>query len=171
MTDTGLLELSRETDTAETAGEALSEREVRERVEILRSLRRYLIDQRRKFRSYLDLLEREEQSILSEDVERLHEQAQMEASIVREIAAVQKVIDPLEQLYRIAYPEEERSIPPLQAGLCSLKQRMLEKNARNRSLLRGRMDKIRQEIKSLRKRKPLSPFARQATGSLVDLST
>ena len=101
MTDTGLLELSRETDTAETAGEALSEREVRERVEILRSLRRYLIDQRRKFRSYLDLLEREEQSILSEDVERLHEQAQMEASIVREIAAVQKVIDPLEGIIEI----------------------------------------------------------------------
>jgi len=150
----------------------LNENELEQRIHVLRSLRRHLIAQRAKFRSYLDLLEREEQAILSEDVDKLHAQAQMEASIVREITTLQKVIDPLASLYRTAFPQTEQSIPPLQAGLERLKRDVLHKNAHNRMLLKGRMSEIRQEIQALRKKKrPLFPIAERETATMVDIKT
>jgi len=150
----------------------LEERELQQRIRILRSLRRHLVAQRAKFRSYLDLLEREEEAILAEDVDKLHAQAQMEGAIVREIAALQRIIDPLASLYRTAFPQAEQSIPPLQAGLERLRQDVLRKNARNRTLLKGRMSEIRQEIKALRRNKrPMFPIAERATGAMVDIKT
>ena len=143
-----------------------------EKILILRRLRRYLSAQRRKFHSYLELLEREEEDILSNDTEKLQAHAEIEAEIVSEIFAFQKVIDPLEDLYRKAYPEKEETVPRLKTSLESLKRKVLEKNENNRNLLKSRMAMIRSELKSLRKNiKPGSPYTARATANLVDIST
>ena len=143
-----------------------------EKILILRRLRSYLFAQRRKFHSYLELLEREEEDILSNDTEKLQAHAEIEAVIVSEIFTFQKVIDPLEDLYRKAYPEKEETVPRLKTSLESLKRKVLKKNENNRNLLKNRMAMIRSELKSLRRNiKPGSPYAARATANLVDIST
>jgi hypothetical protein len=80
------------------------------------------------------------------------------------------VIDPLQELYRRAYPENERSVPLLQESLDRLRDQILTKNRRNRMLLKDRMAVVRQEIKSLRqKKKNVSLFSEKGTATLVDI--
>ncbi len=143
-----------------------------EKILILRRLRNYLSAQRRKFNCYLELLEREEEDILSNDTEKLQAHTEMEAEIVSGIFAFQKVIDPLEDLYREAYPEKEETVPRLKTSLERLKIKVLKKNENNRNLLKSRMATIRRELKSLRRNiRPGSPYTARATANLVDIST
>ena len=153
-----------------TAAAQLSQREIDERVSILQSLRRHLCAQREKLHRYLELLDREQEAILAEDMERLHAQAQLETQVVKEIGSFQKVIDPLAELYRRLYPENEHSVPKLQESLARLREQVQNRNRRNRMLLKDRMAVIRQEIKSLRQKKNnVSLFSERGTAALIDI--
>jgi hypothetical protein len=121
-----------------------------EKVAILKRLREMLVRQRGRFQAYLDLLEREKESISRGDAETLLAQVEMEQGIIGEIFTLKKVIAPLETLYRAAYPETEESVPRLKAVLGSMGREVAARNARNRALLRERMDDLRAEIRSLR---------------------
>jgi len=143
-----------------------------ERAQILKSLRTNLLRQREKFQSYLQLLENQECAILEGDTEKLEVHARLEQALVREICVLQRVILPLEELYRHAYPREEESTRRLQRSLEGLRERVLQRNMNNQKLLRSRLESLRREIQGLRKeqRNP-SPYARIAVPSLVDISS
>ena len=143
-----------------------------ERVQIPKSLRTNLLRQREKFQSYLQLLENQECAILEGDTEKLEVHVRLEQALVREIGVLQRVIVPLEELYRRAYPRQEASTRQLQRSLDGLRDRVLQRNMNNQKLLRSRLESLRQEIQGLRKeqRNP-SPYARIAVPSLVDISS
>ncbi len=138
---------------------------------VLRRLREMLQRQRQKFQGYLTLLEQEESSINSGDAESLLAQVEMEKSIIADIFALKKVIEPLETLYQAAYPRTEDTVPRLKATLEKMGDQVIAHNARNRGLLRARMDDLRLEIASLRAWPRATSHFAQAAPSLVDITT
>jgi len=77
--------------------------EVARRVAILRRFRELLVEQRAKFERYLKVLDRERDDIESGDVDALAAHVELEEQVVSEIFTFQKVIDPLDGLYRAAF--------------------------------------------------------------------
>jgi hypothetical protein len=139
---------------------------------VLIRLREMLVRQRDKFAAYLGVLEREGEAISEGDADRLAACVELEGSVIADIYALKKVIDPLQDLYRAAWPEREPTVTELRATLERMSAEVIEKNAVNRALLRRKMDEMRQEIASLRRwpRQP-SPFAAATPPSLVDIMT
>ena len=143
--------------------------DIERRVAILKRLRKYLAIQRDKFHSYLDVLERQESDILNDNTEKLQAHVELEQSIVKEIYAFQKVIDPLEDMYRMAYPKREEEIPALKTSLEHIKEQVLERNKNNQNLLRDKMGDVRKKISDIRTtRKLTSVLAPEPTPTLID---
>ena len=131
----------------------LTEEEINERVQILHKLREHLTEQRDRFYRYLDVLEHEEQDILSNNVEKLEYHVELEKELAREIASFQKVIDPLHEIYKISEPDKDIEIPELQESLVHIQEEVKERSRRNQQLLKERMESVRNEIKSIKKAK------------------
>ncbi len=148
--------------------------ELGQRVAALRRFRELLVQQRAKFENYLMVLDHERADIESGDVDKLVAHVEIEEAIVSEIFTFQRVIDPLEQIYRAAYPAaaEDPEVPALRGTLEELKDEVLRRNAENRSLLKRKMELVRAEIAGFRN--PLnsrsSVYTRQGEGALVDIS-
>ncbi len=147
--------------------------ELGQRVAALRRFRELLVQQRVKFENYLKVLDHERADIESGDVDRLAAHVEIEEAIVSEIFTFQKVIDPLERIYRTAYPAaaEDPDLPALRGSLEGLRAEVLRRNAENRALLKSKMELVRSEIAGFR-----NPFAarssvysRQGEGALVDI--
>ncbi|MCA1950670.1 MAG: flagellar export chaperone FlgN [Treponema sp.] len=150
----------------------LSEEELAHRVAVLKRFRELLVEQRNRFQEYLVVLDKQKEVIEKGDTDALLSHVELEEKIVSDIFAIQKVIDPLEDLYRASYPERETEVPKLKAALEELKNEAVQRSQRNRNLLSERMDKLRSEIKTLRN----NPFAAQRSvydnsgaASLVDI--
>jgi len=146
------------------------------RAAILRRFRELLVQQRQKFEKYLLVLDHERNDIESGDVDRLAAHVEIEEQIVSEIFTFQKVIDPLEDIYRSAYPAgspppEAASLGELRDSLIGLRTEVLARNAENRALLRQRMEVIRGEIAGLRM--PMaarrSVYAGSGDGGVLDI--
>jgi hypothetical protein len=152
---------------------AMNDRDMGQRVAILKRFRELLVQQRAKFESYLTVLDHERSDIESGDVDRLAAHVELEEAIVSEIFTFQKVIDPMEEIYRAAYPAagEDPELPKLRGTLDELKDEVLRRNAENRALLKRQMEMLRGEIAGFRN--PLasrtSVYARQGAGALVDI--
>lgn len=157
--------------------------ELERRKAVLRRFRELLVEQRSKFEKYLVVLDREREDIESSDVDRLAAHVEIEASIVSDIFTFQKVIDPLEDLYREAYPASTAGaagaagaapsdIPGIRGAITDLKTEVLRRNAENRGLLKQRMEILRREVLSLRNPalSRRSVYASSGEGSLVDIS-
>jgi U3 small nucleolar RNA-associated protein 14 len=120
---------------------------------IVKRLREMLLRQREKFRRYLELLEREGLSIENEDTASLQMHLEMEKGLIAEIHALRKVIDPLEEMYKAAYPQ------------------IKERNVRNRALLEERMNRLRQEMSGLRVWPRANASFPETIPNLVDIRT
>jgi hypothetical protein len=143
-----------------------------ERVMLLKKLRETILRQRDKFRNYLNLLEKEEAAIIDDDIEKLEQHIQLEQSIIQEIYSIQRVINPLEDMYRVAFPEKEATIPELKISLEKLKGMVTGRNLKNRILLKERMENLRLQIKNLpRVFTAASPYANIGVPSMVDISS
>jgi flagellar biosynthesis/type III secretory pathway chaperone len=153
-------------------GQTVDSGKTQGRVAILKRLKEHLLSQRNKFENYLDLLDKEEDSIRSGNLDALGAQVEVEKSIVEEIYAFQKVINPLQDLYRVAYPTRESELPHIESSLEHLRVRVLEHNERNRNLLREALVSLRREIKSLKMPKQAnSPYGDVDAPSVIDICT
>lgn len=154
---------------------ALYEGELERRVALLRRFRELLLQQRSSFERYLTVLDHEKADIEQGDVDRLMAHVEIEEAIVSELYTFQKVIDPLEQLYKEAYPPAEAAthdLPALKGALVELRDEVLRRNEENRNLLKGRMEVLRGEILALRGpyAKRSSVYAGAGEGGLLDIS-
>jgi hypothetical protein len=137
--------------------------------------------QRDRFREYLDVLDKQRDVIERGDTEALLSHVELEEHVVTDIINIQKVIDPLETMYRgLAAPGGnapvpaggEAEVPGLKAAVERLKQEAVARSKRNRSLLSGRMAEIRSEIKSLRGNPYAarrSVYAESGSPSIIDV--
>ena len=150
---------------------ALDTREVEQRVAVLKRLKDLLLGQREKFRTYLDVLEHQQTDIAEGDTDKLQEHVALEKAIVSEIYSFQKVIDPLDDMYRMAYPnrEEETEIFEIRGSLERIRDEVLDRNRRNQELLRNDMGALRQKISGIRSlRKLTSVVPMESTPTLID---
>ncbi len=158
----------------------LSQEELNERVEILRRFRTLLEQQRGKFQEYLNVLEKQQDSISSENPESLIAHTELEQQVVKNIANLQKVILPMSRMYKSVYntaenmPEEQtKSIEKLQSELNDLQSKVLKQNEINRDLLRIHIDNIRTQIQNFKNpyKNARSVYAqKQPVASLVEIN-
>lgn len=146
--------------------------ELAQRVAVLKRFRELLVEQRNRFSSYLQVLDNQKDVIEKGDAEELVSHVELEEKIIADIFAIQKVIDPLESLYKTTYPDKESEVPKLKAALDELKAEAVLRTERNKDLLTKRMEELRTEIRALRN----NPFAARRSvyadsgdASLVDL--
>jgi hypothetical protein len=150
--------------------------ELERRKAVLRRFRELLVQQREKFDHYLIVLDHEKTDIETGDIDKLVSHVELEEQIVSEIYTFQKVIDPLEDLYRASYSAGEASaeageVPELKNTLVELRDEVLARNAENRVLLKRRMETLRTEIAEIHR--PMagrrSVYAGTDSGSIVDI--
>jgi hypothetical protein len=163
--------------------------EIRRRVAVLKRFRELLRQQRDRFARYLEVLDKQKNVIESGGADELMAHVELEEKIVSDIFSIQKVIDPLEDLYQTLLPSkavkghlpaavlpegvsmEEQEVPGLKSALEELKAEALIRSERNRELLAKRMEELRLEMKNLR----ANPYALRRsvysgeTASLVDI--
>ena len=131
--------------------EEISNQELEERVALLKKFRSLLQQQRDKFREYLNVLEKQENSITSENADALLAHTELEQQVVSNIMNLQKVIVPMSDLYKArGGDQKEESITALQNDLSNLQNQVLAQNKKNRDLLRSHIDSIRTQIASFR---------------------
>ncbi|MDR2028598.1 MAG: flagellar protein FlgN [Treponema sp.] len=151
---------------AEKAEQGISPEEVIRRVAVLKRFRELLKAQRDRFREYLEVLDKQKDVIEQGKAEDLISHVELEEKIVADIFSIQKVIDPLEDMYRSFYPDgaahgaarpqgpgllrDGSDVPDLKSALEGLKREAVIRSERNKELLSKRMAELRSEIKSLR---------------------
>jgi len=163
-----------------TTGE-ISSAELSQRVAVLKRFKTLLTQQRDRFRSYLELLDKQQDVIESGSADDLLSYVEIEEKIVADIFSIQKVIDPLEEMYyslsnqRIPFEADKGTdeVPGLKASLEKLKNEAVVRSTKNKELLSIRMMELRSEITALRNNPYVSSTKRSSFGtstpSLVDL--
>jgi len=169
-------------DDVKTSAAAIDvdEAELAQRVSVLKRFKILLTQQRDRFKSYLDLLDKQQNVIESGSAEDLLAYVEIEEKIVADIFSIQKVIDPLEEMYykvtSTVKPAESTDksdeVPGLKASLEKLQSEAIIRSTKNKELLSKRMVELRSEIKALRN----NPYAAKRSGfadtnsaSLIDL--
>ena len=158
----------------------ISAGELSQRVAVLRRFRTLLAEQRDRFHLYLETLDRQRQLIETGTAEELIAHVELEEKIVADIFSIQKVIVPLDEMYRTVYsgsaglpgqPGGGDEVSGLKSALEGLKKEAVTRSGRNRDLLSRRMAEIRSEIKALRSN-PYLQSSRSAVPlpTLVDIS-
>ena len=123
----------------------ITQEELNERVAILRRFKSLLEEQRGKFREYLTVLEKQQDSITSENQESLLAHTELEQQVVKYIANLQKVIVPMSKMYK-ANAGNDASIQKIQNELSDLQDKVLKQNAINRDLLKVHIEQLRAQI-------------------------
>ena len=123
----------------------ITQEELNERVAILRRFKSLLEEQRGKFREYLTVLEKQQDSITSENQESLLAHTELEQQVVKNIANLQKVIVPMSKMYK-ANAGNDASIQKIQNELSDLQDKVLKQNAINRDLLKVHIEQLRAQI-------------------------
>ena len=133
----------------------ITQEELNERVALLRRFRSLLEEQRGKFREYLTVLEKQQDSITTENPESLLAHTELEQQVVENIANLQKVIVPMAKLYNSKAgtnnpAAEDAEVAKLQNELSELQNKVLKQNAINRDLLRVHIEQLRTQINNFK---------------------
>ncbi len=153
----------------------LTDEELNERVAILRRFRTLLEQQRKKFQEYLNVLEKQENAISTEDTNAIISHAELEQQVVAGIKNLQKVIVPMSEMYKSsaknADSESDKSVESIQNELKKLQGKVLEQNQKNRELLKKHLVQIRSQIENFKnpykKNRSVYASAQNAHGSLI----
>jgi hypothetical protein len=128
----------------------LPQREVQERVALLNRFRALLTEQRDRFRSYINVLEKQEETIAKGSVEALISHVELEEKIVADIFAIQKVIIPLRDILPNASADTDTGLYGLDIAVDELKTEAAGRVKHNKELLEKRMEEIKAELNDLR---------------------
>ena len=133
----------------------ITQEELNERVAILRRFRSLLEEQRGKFREYLNVLEKQQDSITSENPESLLAHTELEQQVVKNIANLQKVIVPMAKMYKAnggntSPVAEDAEIAKIQNELSDLQDKVLKQNAINRDLLKLHIEQLKSQINNFK---------------------
>jgi len=134
----------------------LTQAELDERVATLRHFRKLLEQQRAKFQEYLNVLEKQQNSITTENTDALIAHTEIEQQVVKSISNLQKVIVPMQKMYDVAAgnTQDDKAISDIQNELNSLQTKVLAQNEKNRELLKTHIVELRTRISSMQNANP-----------------
>lgn len=131
--------------------EQISKEELEERISLLRKFKFLLLQQRAKFQEYLTVLEKQQNSIETENADKILAHTELEQQVVKNIMSLQKVIVPMSKLYGNQAKElNDNSVAEIQKDLDDLQKKVLAQNERNRELLKTHIVEIRKQIATLK---------------------
>ena len=148
-----------------SARKDISSTELSHRVAVIKRFKELLKAQRDRFRAYLDAMDRQKDVIQGGTADDLLRHVELEEKIVEDIFSIQRVIDPLEDMYQSIAMERRLEIPApgelssdkhdeevsgLKKALAGLKAEAVVRSEQNRELLSKRMTELRSEIKILK---------------------
>ena len=125
------------------------------------------------------VLESQEGRIEMEDGDSIMAHAELENQIVKNLASLQKVIVPIQGMYKAIMPgvpaRDNASVEQLQLDLANLQKQVLAQNERNRSLLQSQMSKIKNQLGNMNLMNPYrgrsSVYAEKtAVGSVIEFN-
>lgn len=128
--------------------ETISEQELAERVALLKRFKALLESQRSKFNDYLNVLESQSRFIKEGNIEAVQSHTELENQILNQISGMEKVIQPIEKMYRDAYPQGHGEIPVLKTDLKKLREKVQQQNMLNRDLLEQQMLLMKNQLKN-----------------------
>ncbi|MDR2501406.1 MAG: flagellar protein FlgN [Treponema sp.] len=159
--------------------------ELGRRVRVLKRFRELLQAQRDRFHQYLEVLEKQRQVIETGTAEDLSVHIELEERLAADIIAIQRVLDPLDAMYRSVKPVSAPELPAgaapsggevssLKAALGELHKDAVSRTRRNKELLSQRMDQLRGEIKTLQRAirssgNTLSIYGRNEEPAFIDI--
>jgi hypothetical protein len=151
---------------------AVSEAEFASRVILLKRLRTLLLQQRERFESYITVLDKQKDKIETGSVEDLITHVELEETIIGDIIALQKVIEPMQAIIPTASLTATPDVAKISSTIETLRVEALDRVTRNKVLISTRMGEIRTELGNLRanpfaRRK--SPFASEQIPSFIDI--
>ena len=129
-------------------------------------------------RTYLNVLEMQENQIASQNAEALMAHSELENQIVEGIGSLQKVIVPMKKLYlgikssaSTYNPADIIPIEKLQDDLSNLQTQVIAQNERNRRLIKLQMGEIREQMVAIKNpyRSRQSVYADVESGNLVQV--
>ena len=137
---------------------AISQEELEERVAIIHRFKALLEQQRGKFQEYLTVLEKQQDSITTENPENLLAHTELEQQIVKNLSSLQKVIVPLKKLYNAGTADagaadaarEDAEIKKIQDELSDLQMKVLKQNEINRDLLKVHIGQLRTQMENFK---------------------
>jgi hypothetical protein len=163
----------------------ISDAELSRRVAVIKRFKELLQSQRDRFRTYLDALDKQKEVIQNGSADDLLRHVELEEKIVADIFSIQKVIDPLEEMYHSIRTETPvvsaaradthsgaDEVTGLKEALEGLKAEAVVRSQQNRELLAGRMAELRAEISSFRNNpyaRRKSPFDNAPAPSQIDI--
>jgi len=162
----------------------ISASELSQRVAVIKRFKELLKAQRDRFNTYLSALDKQKEVIQNGTTDDLLRHVELEEKIVADIFSIQKVIDPLEEMYqsvKVKSPAKsgsrqvekapgEDEVISLREALSGLKAEAAVRSERNRELLAKRMAELRSEINSMKKTAYARPkFGNSAGPSYIDL--
>lgn len=135
--------------------EMISEQELEERVALLKRFKSLLESQRSKFRDYLNVLENQSKFIKEGNFDAVQSHTELENQILSQLSGMEKVIQPLEKMYRDAYPQEHGEIPVLKTDLKKLRDKVQQQNKLNRDLIEQQLLTMKNQIQTFQ-----NPYSR-----------
>jgi hypothetical protein len=149
----------------------ITDAELASRVSQLKRFRELLQKQKTHFEDYITVLDKQRGDIAPGDVDALIAHVEPEEKIAADIAAIQKVVEPLRTVIPAAAIAKAPALSSITSTIEKLRGEANGRIQRNKTLLETRMAEIRNEIKALRAnpfaRK--SPFSQSETPSLIDI--
>ena len=149
----------------------LTQEQIDERVCVLKRLKELLQQQRVKFQEYLSVLEKQEFSIADGDSQKLTVHTQLEENILNNLQNLQKVIVPMEEIYRQTH-QNDSEIPVLKADLTVLQEKVQAQNEINRSKLTSSLAAVRTKLNNFNNpyKKAKSVYAKtQTTATMISV--
>jgi len=143
----------------------ISQKELSQRVAVIKRFKELLKAQRDRFHSYLNALDKQKDVIEHGTADDLMRHVELEEKIVEDIFSIQKVINPLEEMYHSISShgenviksevlqdgeKHEEEVSGLKKALEGLKSEAVIRSGQNRELLAKRMAELRAEIKSIK---------------------
>jgi DNA-binding transcriptional MerR regulator len=171
-----------------TSKKDISPGELSQRVAVIKRFKELLKAQRDRFNAYLNALDKQKDVIQSGTADDLLHHVELEEKIVSDIFSIQKVIDPLEEMYTSIssdlpagsshksaglggkHSSGGEEISGIKEALKGLKAEAAIRSEQNRELLAKRMAELRAEINSIRSNAyTRRPFASSPAPSMIDL--
>jgi hypothetical protein len=150
----------------------LPEPVLKERIALLKRYKALLTEQRKRFHSYIEILDRQKNVIENGKVEEIEGYVELDETITAGIISLQKSIEPMRAMFETAVTEDSE-IPEISAALENLKNAAAARMDANRNLLQKRMTAVHGELKNLRngpfsKRKSI--YAETQSATVLDIS-